>query len=77
MKHMFLLTSAALLTFGLGFALVYGEPHLIGTKYFLSIKMLNDQLNPENTEMLGLNYLTLIMSMSVTASMAVSSLNER
>ena len=76
-KHMFLFMSASILTFLLGFALAFGEPHLIGTRYFLSIRMLKDSDNPENSEMLALNYLLLILSMTVTSTVAVSSINER
>jgi len=77
LKHLFLLSSSGALTFLLGFALSYGNPDLMGTKYFLSIKILKTVLHPENEEVRSMNYLTLILSMAVTSSVAVSSINER
>jgi hypothetical protein len=77
MKHLFLLISSGIITFLLGFALSYGNPDLIGTKYFLSVKMLKTPVRPENEEVRAMNYLTLMLSMAVTSSVAVSSLNER
>ena len=76
-KHFLLFVSASLITFLLGFALAFGEPHLIGTKYFLSLKMMKSTLNPENTELLSLNYIIMILSMTITSTVSVSALNER
>ena len=77
LKHLFLLMSSSLITFAGGFALAFGDPHLIGTKYFLSYEMLKTKFKATNDEVLALHYLTMILTMSICSSVAVSSLNER
>jgi len=76
-KHLILLSSSAIITCIIGFGLAYGEPHMIGTRYYMSIRIVKDKLNPENDHELTLNYLLLILSSSVTSVLSVSSLNER
>ena len=76
-KHIFLLSSSAIVTCVVGFGLAYGEPHMIGTRYYMSINVMKDSLHPDNQEELTLNYLLLILAGSVASVMSVSSLNER
>ena len=76
-KHLLLLISSSLITFLFGYAIAYGEPHLMGTKYFLSLKMLKSDSTLANPEILALNYLTMMLSMAITSSVTVSSINER
>ena len=76
-KHLVLLSTSAIIMCIVGFGLAYGEPHMIGTRYYMSIRMVKDQFNPENDHELTLNYLLLILSSSVTSVLSVSSLNER
>lgn len=79
-KHIFLLMTAALLTFGLAFGLAFGEPHLAGWKYYCTYKMFRDPTltsgNP-TPESLVLNFLIQIFSMAAVAGIATSALNER
>lgn len=76
-KHMILLSSSALITCVVGFGLAYGEPHMIGTQYYLSINIMKEGLHAGNDIDLTLNYLLLVLAGSVTAALSVSSLNER
>lgn len=76
-KHMYLLATSAIITFFIGFAFAYGDPHLIGTRYYVSILIINHQSHNQQTEQICLNYLLLMLSMALVPSIAVSSINER
>jgi hypothetical protein len=50
---------------------------MVGSRYYLSIRMVTNPARPDVPETLGLDYLLMILTMSVVSAMAVSSLNER
>lgn len=77
MKHVALLCTASLLTFLVAFGISYGDPNLVGSRFYLSLKMLKEEGVINVDEDLTLNYLVLMLSMSLIASMSTSAINER
>ena len=76
-KHLMVFILSALSVFSAGFGLAFGEAQMLGTRYFFSLKMLKDEDNPENTEELALEYVIMILSVSIISSLAISSMSER
>ena len=76
-KHLILLCSSALITAFLGFGAAFGDPHVIGTRYYMSIGVVKEKVDLENDPELALNYVLLVLVSSVTAVISVSSQNER
>lgn len=72
-KHPVMLVISSISTVLFGFGLAYGDPHIIGKKYFLAWNLITDQPNK------ALNYdLMILMLCTLTVStMAISALNER
>jgi ammonia channel protein AmtB len=67
-----LLVVSTILTFLAGFALAYGDPHILGYKYFWTVGLISDE-----NKTLGLNFATLMLTCTIVSSMATSSMNER
>lgn len=78
-KHMLILCTSAISVFIFGFAFAFGSPYLIGTKYVLSTGFLWDDSRSLDTqmEMLGTNYLILILLCAISSSIACAAFSER
>ena len=73
LKHPILLTLCSLSTVAFGFGLAYGDPHILGSKYFMVWGIVADQPNKELTFDLPI----LVLCTLSVSTMAVSALNER
>jgi len=60
-----------------GYAIAYGDPHLVGTRYYLGVNMQQKPDYPEVEEDVAGQYMIYSVSAYVVSVLAVSSMNER
>ena len=75
MKHPFLLAISSLNSFIISFGIAYGDPHLIGSKYFLNINVFANNINL-NDENVGLNFIIFTLTCYLVSALATSGMNE-
>ena len=71
-KHPLMLIISSVLTFCSGFGLAYGEPHIVGLKYWFTGGMLKSK-----DDSLVTSFGILILTCTIVSTMTMSSLNER
>ena len=71
-KHPLMLIISTALTFCSGFGLAYGEPHIVGLKYFFTSGMLKAK-----DDSLISSFGILILTATIVSTMTMSSVNER
>ena len=71
MRAFLIFCVATITTFVFGFAIAFGEPYLIGSKYFMSLGFIGNQQN------LTSNYVLLILCSSLGSNLAMSAVSER
>jgi ammonia channel protein AmtB len=63
--------TAAVTTFVFGFAIAYGDPYMLGSKYFLSLGFIGEGQD------LASKYILLVLCSSITSNLALSAVSER
>jgi ammonia channel protein AmtB len=71
MRTFIVICVAAITTFLFGFAIAYGDPYIMGKKYFLSTGFVGDE------QSLASSYVLLVLTSSLSSNLALSSVSER
>ena len=77
MRQLLIFCISTLGVFTFGFGVAYGDPYLIGGKYFFSLKFLKEFYNSSSEEQIATRYLHLVLFSSISSNLALSSISER